>query len=205
MQHLDSIEQTELVGNRLCLDFINTANWVGTSSCNDRLVDGNSIFIWGERTGLLDKEVSKQALATFNTHANPPMVLDELRAFRQQLRGMFLDPQHQDQAACDTLTRSLKQAIDLRVTPSSKGVTLQSESTFLSWLMAPLAFSAVELLASPLAKRVKVCPGERCGWMFLDSSPNNRRRWCSMATCGNRHKARQHYAKQKSGKSLLDS
>ncbi|WP_245997945.1 CGNR zinc finger domain-containing protein [Nocardia pseudobrasiliensis] len=29
--------------------------------------------------------------------------------------------------------------------------------------------------------------------MYLDPSPSGRRRWCSMATCGNRAKARRHY------------
>ena len=41
--------------------------------------------------------------------------------------------------------------------------------------------------------RVGRCPGSRCGWLFAD--PRGRRRWCSMATCGNRAKARRHAAK----------
>jgi len=31
-----------------------------------------------------------------------------------------------------------------------------------------------------------------CTWLFLDRSRNRSRRWCSMATCGNRAKARRH-------------
>ena len=59
----------------------------------------------------------------------------------------------------------------------------------LAWLHAPLAFSALELLTSERRVRVKTCPGARCGWLFLDESPTGRRRWCSMASCGNREKA----------------
>ncbi|WP_368425552.1 CGNR zinc finger domain-containing protein [Tistlia sp.] len=62
-----------------------------------------------------------------------------------------------------------------------------------------LAHSASECLLTLEAGRIKACPGERCGWIFLDESPNNRRRWCSMATCGNRDKARRHYARRKAG------
>jgi len=41
--------------------------------------------------------------------------------------------------------------------------------------------------------RVGRCPGRVCGWLFAD--PRGRRRWCSMATCGNRAKARRHAAR----------
>jgi predicted RNA-binding Zn ribbon-like protein len=41
--------------------------------------------------------------------------------------------------------------------------------------------------------RLKVCPGERCGWAFYDHSRNQTGRWCSMAVCGGRAKARAHY------------
>jgi predicted RNA-binding Zn ribbon-like protein len=32
---------------------------------------------------------------------------------------------------------------------------------------------------------------------FYDTSPKRSRRWCSMATCGNRAKAARHYARSK--------
>ena len=41
--------------------------------------------------------------------------------------------------------------------------------------------------------RVGRCPGDVCGWLFAD--PRGRRRWCSMATCGNRAKVRRHAAR----------
>ncbi len=51
-----------------------------------------------------------------------------------------------------------------------------------------VARSASELLTSGDAASVGKCPGESCGWLFLDRS--GRRRWCTMSTCGNRAKAR---------------
>lgn len=41
--------------------------------------------------------------------------------------------------------------------------------------------------------RLKVCPGHDCGWAFYDNSRNLSGRWCSMAVCGGRAKARAHY------------
>jgi predicted RNA-binding Zn ribbon-like protein len=56
-----------------------------------------------------------------------------------------------------------------------------------------LALQAARLLADPEERlRLKRCEG--CGEVFLDRSPAGRRRWCSMATCGNRAKARRHRA-----------
>jgi predicted RNA-binding Zn ribbon-like protein len=60
------------------------------------------------------------------------------------------------------------------------------------------ALAAAELVAAG-AKGVGRCPGERCGWLFLD--PSGRRRWCVMAVCGNRAKARTHAQKVRAGRS----
>jgi predicted RNA-binding Zn ribbon-like protein len=51
-----------------------------------------------------------------------------------------------------------------------------------------VVWSAAHLLTSPDAPGVAACPGPGCGWIFAD--PRGRRRWCSMAWCGNRDKVR---------------
>ena len=56
----------------------------------------------------------------------------------------------------------------------------------------PVGYSAGELLLHGPLSRIGECPG--CGWLFLDTSRNGTRRWCSMATCGSRDKmARYHH------------
>ena len=60
-----------------------------------------------------------------------------------------------------------------------------------------LAHLAAELLTSDHLDRIHRCAGPGCGWLFLDTSPNRRRRWCSMEACGNRAKARRHYQRVK--------
>ena len=44
--------------------------------------------------------------------------------------------------------------------------------------------SAVELLTTPAAPRLKQCPGDHCGWFFLDTTRRGNRRWCLMSECG---------------------
>jgi predicted RNA-binding Zn ribbon-like protein len=46
-------------------------------------------------------------------------------------------------------------------------------------------------------RRLKVCDGPNCSWIFLDTSKAGRRRWCDMADCGNAAKSRRHYAKSR--------
>jgi predicted RNA-binding Zn ribbon-like protein len=53
-----------------------------------------------------------------------------------------------------------------------------------------VALAAEDLLTSDLSGFVAACPGEGCGWLFADR--RRRRRWCSMAACGNRAKARRY-------------
>jgi predicted RNA-binding Zn ribbon-like protein len=54
----------------------------------------------------------------------------------------------------------------------------------------PVLRSAAELLASEEAGQIRECPGDDCGWMYVDRSRNGLRRWCQMETCGNREKAK---------------
>jgi predicted RNA-binding Zn ribbon-like protein len=60
-------------------------------------------------------------------------------------------------------------------------------------LLAPVLWSAGDLLAGPRLDRVRRCANPECGWLFFDDSRAGKRRWCSMQACGNRAKARRHY------------
>ncbi len=55
-------------------------------------------------------------------------------------------------------------------------------------LLLPLAESVAELLASEDPQHLRRCEGKGCVLWFLDRSPSQRRRWCSMEICGNRAK-----------------
>jgi predicted RNA-binding Zn ribbon-like protein len=44
--------------------------------------------------------------------------------------------------------------------------------------------------------RFKCCELPSCGWAFYDSTRSRTRRWCSMKTCGSRHKAREYYKRK---------
>jgi len=81
-------------------------------------------------------------------------------------------------------------------------ITVEAEDLGWNWtgsgeetdrMLWPVVHDAVRLLTSSKRSRVRKCMDDRCGWLFLDTSRNRSRRWCSMKDCGNRAKARRHY------------
>jgi predicted RNA-binding Zn ribbon-like protein len=56
------------------------------------------------------------------------------------------------------------------------------------WLLAAIARSAAEILVEGPNAQLRTCANPACGLFFSDTSRTHRRRWCSMAVCGNRHK-----------------
>lgn len=68
--------------------------------------------------------------------------------------------------------------------------TAVARSSNVEFPLLAVGQAAAGLLTSATAAQVSACPGEICGWLFAD--PRGRRRWCSMAWCGNRAKARRY-------------
>ena len=64
-------------------------------------------------------------------------------------------------------------------------------------VLGPIVWRAVELLENGPLDRLKECPLEEggCGWLYLDTSKNRSRHWCSMKTCGNVSKVRRFRAR----------
>jgi len=73
------------------------------------------------------------------------------------------------------------------------GLALQPGTT--TQALATLARDLQQLVASPLARRVRVCASDSCGLIFVDASRPGRRRWCSMERCGTIAKTRAHRAR----------
>jgi predicted RNA-binding Zn ribbon-like protein len=85
----------------------------------------------------------------------------------------------------------------LRLTADNKGFSQSWELTpgESMIIFVPVIYSAYELLLSDRLSRIKECPN--CGWLFLDTTKNGTRRWCSMSTCGSIVKAKEWYHRNK--------
>ncbi len=178
-----------LVGGRICLDFLNTANWNADGTVGvERLARVADLETWIKAAGLQCRGAGSQQELEHS-----------ILQFRASLRRIVLsavqgtDPRMVDIALLNAAAQLPGNQAPLE--PSQGGFAVASSSP----LAYGLALSAIAMLTdSREIDRVKMCPGGGCGWMFLDESANGRRQWCSMEMCGNREKARRHYARTRS-------
>lgn len=175
-----------LVGGRICLDFLNTAHWDKTGSVRvERITNIDDLARWTTAAGLLCSGAESQ------------LELEEIvLPFRAALRRIMVcavekaDPDAADLAIVNGAATQTRQFAALEV--AHGGFVIAPDLP----LTCSLSLSAISVLTDAREMdRVKVCPGDGCGWMFLDESANGRRQWCSMEMCGNREKARRHYKK----------
>lgn len=192
-----TVETVALVGGRLCLDFANTANWLDGAPVDERLTAFADLAAWGRRLGLIDgaAEAALKAGAAADPAASA-VALGRAVRLRASLRRLFALAG--SAADIDGLNAALAGPAPMLAADGRRPVLVPPPGDLGAWLLRPVAASAAELLTSAARGRVKGCPGDRCGWLFLDESPSGRRRWCSMATCGNRRKARAHYSRRRS-------
>jgi predicted RNA-binding Zn ribbon-like protein len=65
--------------------------------------------------------------------------------------------------------------------------------------LGPIADAAARLVCTVAPARIRPCASEHCRAWFVDTSKGGRRRWCSMAGCGNRTKASAHRSRRRAG------
>lgn len=108
------------------------------------------------------------------------------------------DPQADDVEALRVAYVGAMAHTQLLATPDGFTWNWVKSEEALDCMLWPLVRSAIAVLTSDEVKRVKQCPGlGDCGWLFLDSSKNGSRQWCSMEGCGSRAKMRQQYARKR--------
>jgi predicted RNA-binding Zn ribbon-like protein len=197
-----SIDKVLLNGNRLCLDFVNTIHDRVHEPDNDYLTSYSQLLQWSVKTGIMNSRafhVSLEATSAATTHANE--LLKEAKLIRELLYRMFKAVSQREKISGKDLqafNANLPECFSkLQIEPAKKGYTTYWKTTSdqLWVVMAPIIHSAYELLLLENLERVKECPN--CGWLFLDTTKNGRRRWCSMKTCGSSVKALEWYRRQK--------
>jgi predicted RNA-binding Zn ribbon-like protein len=77
---------------------------------------------------------------------------------------------------------------ELKTDGSDWKLQFVAEHEGLEWLLAAIARSGAELIAAGAESGVQRCSNNNCQLLFHDDSRTHRRRWCSMALCGNRNK-----------------
>lgn len=194
----------EWLGGRLCLDFVNTVSWGGVERRNERLQSYGDLIRWAREAGLLTPTAAARLTrAAEAAPARAARALADAHALREALHQVFAARaagRAPPSDATATLNRFLGRALGrLRLRAAADGCswTFPEESDEPDRVLWPVAWSAAELLTSDDAGAIRMCAGERCGWLFLDRSRNRSRRWCDMRVCGNAAKVRRFYARRK--------
>lgn len=197
----------KLVAGSPSLDFVNTVGGRvpdpeakcsgGFRVLRESLDSYDDLLLWADFASLLTgRELDRLRELAAEDPRRAAAVHARAVAFREALYRLGAAAVQGRQAtACDTswLDQEWHAARDAqRITVQSGKVTVTwQDEPRLDRLLWPLALDAVELFTgSGRLDRLKQCPGESCGWLFLDTSRNGSRQWCDMRDCGNIAKVR---------------
>lgn len=198
--HWEEVEGVTLpirLGGHPALDFCNT--WAGwddlTNPRGEWLRSYDDLAVWTFHAGLLGlADVRRLRRSGRRDPHGARTLLAEARGLRTAAHSVVLDPT--DQRAMAGVTGQIRQsAAIVRLEPGRPPRWTFTREAGLALPLRAVAWSVGELLTTADLDRVRACPGHDCGWLFLDTS--GRRRWCSMASCGNRAKVSAFAARQR--------
>jgi predicted RNA-binding Zn ribbon-like protein len=190
----------------LCLDFVNTLAWRG-SSPSESLHTFADFAAWCASSGAVLAGALEDPAAWSVLHpARASTVFREAIEMRETLYRVFHavaaggSPDARDLSIVNRWLERAPRRKSLQMTGSGFGWAVDgARFTEAAALLAPVLWSAGDLLTGNQLKRVRECANSNCLWVFLDESKNGTRRWCSMSACGNRAKAHRHYTRKKAG------
>ncbi|HMC56776.1 MAG TPA: CGNR zinc finger domain-containing protein [Gemmatimonadaceae bacterium] len=191
------------VGERLWLDFVNTDGGVHAA---DSIADFDLLVAWLEAAVALDAERAQMMRRrAIQQPSGATAALVDTRRVRAALRSLAERGAMASGVRVDTLNEINRV---LGRSAGTRRLELRTDGTFVrafvpvgdafAGLMIPIVESAADALILGELPRVRRCADPRCARVFFDGTKNAARRWCDMATCGNRAKAARHRARLKS-------
>jgi predicted RNA-binding Zn ribbon-like protein len=190
------------VGERLWLDFVNS----DALRAIDALRDFDTMISWLEAASLVDGErglgmrrrAREQPSGAAAALVDARRIRTALRTLAERGTGTATAEQIRSDALGEinrVLGRSAGTRRVERRNDGSYARTFVPVGDAFAGLMIPIVESAADALILGELPRVRRCADTRCARVFYDSTKNGRRRWCDMATCGNRAKAARHRQK----------
>ena len=183
-----------MVGGALMFDLTNTASGRGGPRAQDHLRRADHVVAWAQHAGMVDAagaRALRRAIARPRTAADLVRRTRDLRDLLHAIGSALAAGASPRPTLLTRLAhihaRSLAHA---RLTPNGAGFAWRWDAARapVDAVVGPIALSAIEVVTHAQRTRIKRCAGEHCGWLFLDTTKNNRRRWCEMEVCGNRAK-----------------
>ncbi len=204
---MDNHSPAIFVGDTMGLDFLNSVA-TPIDAPIDWIDDGEGLLRWLEQAGLVPPETLKvmreQALpGELDKVADQARSLREwFRNFVRERKGRPLTPEALDEL--EPLNRLLERDESFNRVLARKdggGLDFQSRRKWRSpeALLLPIGEALGRFVCTEDFSDVKACEGHACTLLFVDHTRGHRRRWCSMAMCGNRAKQAAHRHRLKQG------
>ena len=199
-----NIIDTQMNDNQLCLAFANTMHWHASDDPQETLHTYVDLIEWSHGEGLItESEMDNLLCIAEERPAEAKRVLQQAVALREVLYRIFAavadgdSPSETDLAVFNSALSRAMSGAQLIQSETGFAWDWEEEDDPLDITLGPIIRSAGVLLTSELRERVGQCADDRgCGWLFLDTSKNRSRRWCSMNDCGNRAKQHRHYQRK---------
>ena len=193
-----TLENLQMVGGCLAFDFVNTVNTRKPTAEFDYLATFEDLLAWSEKVGLLGG-VKSEALREYAAQkpGDASAALRDVMEAREMLYELFsalAAGDHPGAAVTNAFNQRLSdafQSIHVKFGPAGTEIHFGNEEISLNEPLLPVLKSAFDVLTHEDFTRIKECP--RCGWLFLDSSKNGKRKWCDMNVCGSREKSLEYY------------
>ena len=191
-----------------CLAYANTLFWRGRETPTETVPDFATLFGWIAGSSGYGKEAIQPLGTAIGSPGAQSALFGDAIDIREAIYKIFsaLASGHAvAEADLATLNAALARAPERgQIARLGEGFAWQTEARWLEpahlsapALLAPVLWSAADLMTQRARHRIRQCANETCRWLFLDESKNGTRRWCDMTSCGNRAKARRHYLKRK--------
>jgi predicted RNA-binding Zn ribbon-like protein len=184
------------VGGDPVLDFCNTRAAWGGPTPKEYLRSHAHLSVWAGYAGLLTPaQVSAGRRAGADFPAAGDAVVRRAVALRDALYGVLIGGSGVPDGWATLDAESGRAAAVTHLAPGRPASWQVTGASDVELPLLVVAWHAARLVTSPAMTSVRACPGEGCGWVFAD--PRGRRRWCSMAWCGNRAKVRAFATRQR--------
>lgn len=198
----------ELVGGSLCLDYVNTVEPRYGQVVRDRLAGYSDLVAFAAQAGVLDDDAHagdllRAAAAAPDTARQHFVTAIGLREATFDVFAALAAGQAPAAAGLAQIQRVYAAAAShASLVPAGSGYTWAWPRTALDRPAWAVARSAVDLLTTGPLDRLKMCPTDLgCSWLFLDTTKNRSRRWCSMETCGAAFKISRQTARRRADRS----
>lgn len=216
----EKFSRFDLDGCQLALHLTNTTEYRGTAREHDWLSGYADDIGWAERVGILAPPDSLRLLESAARESEQAaavhQAVKETRDVLYRIFNAIIDDAAVRADDWAFFNRRLQAALSrakIATGPREAAASREAAGPPTGWppdpfqwvfpdvpstldgFLQPVLKAAADLLVGAGLPRLRRCADPECGWIFLDVSKNNSRRWCSMSSCGNRAKARRHYRK----------